>query len=104
MNNKREDTLDRLNDTIKRLIEENSHYRKRLEEAQALIRREAPNAAELTLVGSIKVILKDRNKSRNRIGIFRDELKKVLRILAEKSGSTKDVIHELNQFLFKNHL
>jgi len=98
----REETIKKLNEVILRLTQENAQSRRRVEEAEAIIRREAPNADGLTLIGAIKVILKDRNIARNRIGIFRDELKKVLRLLAE--GQPKEAAREANQFLFNNHL
>jgi len=99
---KEKTTIEKLNEVIVRLTEENAQIRKQIDEVKVIIRRRSPNADGLSTAGSIKVILADRDQARDKIVVFRDELKKALRLLAE--GKVKEVYHEINQFLFNNQI
>lgn len=81
---------------------ENSQARCSIEEIKNTIRRRAPNADGLTVPAAINTIIGDRDMARDRIEIFRDELKKVLSLLA--SGRDKEALAEINHFLYRNPL
>lgn len=94
------DSVERLSEAVTRLMEENTQLRKKIEDVEIVLRRRAPNAAGLSLKGAANVILNDRDAALARIQVFRDELKKALKKLA--GGHVKEVMKEINHFLFHN--
>lgn len=99
MSNK--DTVEKLNEALNRLMLENAQLRQKIEESEVLIRRRAPNADGLSLVGALKTILNDRDEATKRIDFYRNQLKKVMKILV--SGDIEEAKREINHFLFHNH-
>lgn len=91
---------EQLSEAIARLTQENAQLRTSIEELQIEIRRRAPAADGLTLKGAITVILNERDKSQDRIQIFRDELKKTLTLLL--NGQVAEAKQQMNIFLFTN--
>lgn len=89
-----------LNEAITRLTQENARLRNSIEELQIEIRRRAPAADGLTLKGAITAILNERDKSEDRIQIFREELKKTLTLLL--NGQFAEAKQQINIFLFTN--
>jgi hypothetical protein len=89
-----------LNKALLRLQEENARWRTKVEAAELEIRRRAPNATGLSLKGSLKIILDDRDKHFDRIEFYREELKRILSLLLEEK--IDQAKKELNMFLFKN--
>ncbi len=89
-----------LSEAIARLTQENARLRITIEEIQIEIRRRAPSADGLTLKGAITVILNERDKTQDRIQVFRDELKKTLSLLL--NGQVSEAKQQINIFLFTN--
>lgn len=92
--------------TIKRLVEENSQWRRSLEEAKVIIRRRAPKADGLSFKSSIVTILNQRDMAEDNAEFYRNEIKRILKFLLNSEASDKTKIDELkkdiNLFLFKN--
>jgi hypothetical protein len=89
-----------LNRAIARLTEENARYRRKIEEAEVIIRRRSPNADGLTLKGAIKTILDDRDGYSDRIRTLRMEFKKALDLL--KVDNFIEAKKLISLFLFSN--
>lgn len=98
---KSKDTIETLNEALNRLMLENGKLRRKVEEAQAVIRRRAPSADGLPLASALKTILDERDKTAKRIDFYRNQLKKVLKILL--AGDVNEARKEINHFLFHNH-
>lgn len=94
------DKLDKLNDAIQRLMNENAQTRRKVEEVEVIIRRRAPNADGLTLAAAIKTILDDRDAAFDRIAVYRKELKNAMQLIL--SGKVKEATQQINLFLFNN--
>lgn len=92
--------IENLNQVVQRLIDENSQLRRKVDEVEVLLRHRAPNASGLKLVASVATLLNDRDRAQDRIGFFRDELKKVQSMLSAKQF--KEAIQEISHFLFNN--
>lgn len=88
------------NKIIERLMNENTQWRSKVEVAENIIRLRAPTASGLSLVASVKTILDERDHNLDRVQIYRDEMKKILRLLLTKN--IDDIKKELNLFLFNN--
>jgi len=95
------DTVDKLNEALNRLMLENAQLRRKIEKAQVIIRQRSPNADGLKLEASLKTILNDRDAAQNRIGFYRNQMKKILKILLD--GNLDEAKKEINHFLFHNH-
>lgn len=94
------ENADELKLALGRLMEENSRWRKLVDEVQVIIRQRSSKADGLTLPGGIKTILDERDKALDRNQFWRTELKKILSLLLEDKIS--DAKKELNTFLYKN--
>ena len=80
---------------------ENAQLRRKIEKVQVIIRQRSPNADGLKLEASLKTILNDRDAAQNRIGFYRNQMKKILKILLD--GNLDEAKKEINHFLFHNH-
>lgn len=100
MASSKKDEESKLNEAIIRLMNENAAHREIIEQAEAVIRKRAPNASGLSLKAAVQTILDDRDKNLNSVHGLRDELKKVLKMLL--NNSTEEAKKYLNHFLFKN--
>ncbi len=94
------EATERLNEALARLMTENAGLRRKIEAAEVIIRRRAPNADGLSFSAAMKTILDDRDAASSRVQFFRDQLKKMLKMLAQ--GQVKEVMKEINHFLFHN--
>lgn len=94
------DTKDKLDAAIHRLMNENAQLRRKMEEAEIVIRRRAPNADGLSPAAAVNTILDDRDEARGRTLVFREEMKKILLMLLE--DRTDEAKKQLNLFLFNN--
>lgn len=93
-------TASKHDEALTRLMIENGNLRRKNEELGVIIRRRSPNADGLPLVSALKTILDDRDRAAGRIQFFRNELKKVMKLLL--AGNGKDALKEINHFLFHN--
>lgn len=98
--------INKLNEALLRLMQENAQWRNSVEDAFAELRRRTQNASELSLVSGIKEILNERDSLNDRIQFFRNELREVLQYLINSEQSdtqkTNELRKRINTFLFRN--
>lgn len=102
----KESEMDKLNEALVRLTQENALHRSKTENAYSVIRHRASNADGLTLEAGITSILNEKDKLENRIIFFRDEIRSILNFLLHSEEKDEKKVAELkkriNQFLVKN--
>ena len=87
-----------LNAVIERLMTENAQWRIKEEETRILLRTRAPGAAELKLKDAIRTIVDERDDQYKQIDVYKETMKKVLRLLSQ--GNAGEAQKVLNIFLF----
>jgi|SRR5690606_35944080 len=98
--------VDKLNEALVRLAQENAAWRTKVDEAFTVIRQRASNADGLTLEAAIKTILNERDNAQDRVQFFREELRAILQYLISSedndSKKTNEIRKRINLFLFNN--
>ncbi len=89
-----------LNEAIERLTNENQHQRRKIQDAEVVIRRRCPNADGLNFDDALNKVFDERDDARRQRDAYLEELKKIYRFLLE--DQTEKAKNHLNIYLFKN--
>ena len=94
-----DDKQNKIEQALERLQAENAFWRRQTEEVKIILRHRARMADGLTIKGSVKEILNERDEQQRKVSACRVEMQVVLKQLID--GNHEDAIKELNDFLYK---
>ena len=92
----------KLSEVEQRLMDENQTLRIKLEEAKALLNKNVV-CQELSLSGSIKLLIDERNRATQNIQLLKNELKKIQVLLHNQDKDVRPAKEFLKSLLEKFH-